>query len=146
MSMRIVAAVLAFLMAGAAAAQDYEREQRWADQILPALMVGDAVWLQQKEGHKFLGLYTEAKNARAIAHHGYGVRLVRMVVRQLLVVGYGPARRRYTGRVPDPEVSEITYHTLGYNLYLALVERMKLHRVLRRLLRLGKQLFLSKHG
>ena len=72
--MRLLVAVILLVLAGAATAQDYEREQRWADQILPALMVGDAVWLQQKEGHKFLTLYTEAKNARGavIVAHGRG--------------------------------------------------------------------------
>jgi pimeloyl-ACP methyl ester carboxylesterase len=55
-------------------AQDYAREKRWADDILPTLMVGDAVWLQQKNGHRFLGLYTEAKNAKGsvIIAHGRG--------------------------------------------------------------------------
>jgi hypothetical protein len=47
-----------------ALAQDYEREQRWADQILPDLMIGDAVWLQETNGHKFLALYTVAQNPR----------------------------------------------------------------------------------
>jgi pimeloyl-ACP methyl ester carboxylesterase len=67
-------AILLFLLSGFACAQDYEREQRWADQILPSLMIGEAVWLQQKNGHKFLALYTEAKNARgaAIVAHGRG--------------------------------------------------------------------------
>ena len=46
------------------ASQDYEREKRWADEM-PTLMVGDAVWLQQKNGHKFLGLYTERRTNRA---------------------------------------------------------------------------------
>ena len=53
-------------------AQDYEREKRWADDIVPALMVGDAVWLQQKNGHKFLGLFIDekekSKGALIIAH------------------------------------------------------------------------------
>ena len=52
-------------------AQDYEREKRWADQIQASLMVGDAVWLQQKNGHKFLSLYVEnpkTKPAIIIAH------------------------------------------------------------------------------
>ena len=55
-------------------AQDYEREQRWADQTLPTLLIGDAVWLQQKNGHRFLALYTEAKKARGaiIVAHGRG--------------------------------------------------------------------------
>jgi pimeloyl-ACP methyl ester carboxylesterase len=61
-------------LSGLAHAQDYDREQRWADQIVPALMVGDAVWLEQKNGHKFLGLYTVAERARgaAILAHGRG--------------------------------------------------------------------------
>jgi len=72
--MRALVAAVLWVVCGAAAAQDYEREQRWADQILPALMVGDAVWLTQKEGHNFLTLYTEAKNARGavILAHGRG--------------------------------------------------------------------------
>jgi len=72
--MRVFVAVVLLMLSGAAVAQDYEREQRWADQILPSLMTGDAVWLQQKEGHKFLTLYTEAKNARGavIVAHGRG--------------------------------------------------------------------------
>jgi dienelactone hydrolase len=57
---------LAFLLfASAAHAQaqtsDYAREKRWADEIVPALMVGDAVWLQGARSHKFLALYTEAR-------------------------------------------------------------------------------------
>jgi len=58
----------------AAHAQDYEREKRWADQILASLMVGDAVWLQQKNGHRFLSLYTVARQPRGaiIVAHGRG--------------------------------------------------------------------------
>ena len=72
--MRLVAAIAVLCLPALAWGQDYEREQRWADQILPGLMVGDAVWLEQKNGHKFLAIYTEAKNARgaAIVAHGRG--------------------------------------------------------------------------
>jgi len=37
-------------------------------------MVGDAVWLEQKNGHRFLGLYVEAKNPKGsvIIAHGRG--------------------------------------------------------------------------
>lgn len=55
--------------------QDYEREKRWADDILPTLMAGDAVWLQQKNGHKFLGLFIDKKEASkgaVIIAHGRG--------------------------------------------------------------------------
>ena len=30
---------------------DYEREKRWADQILPSIMVGEPVWQEQSNGH-----------------------------------------------------------------------------------------------
>ena len=54
--------------------QDYEKEKRWADDILPTLMVGDAVWLQQKIGHKFLSLFTDVKTPKGavIIAHGRG--------------------------------------------------------------------------
>jgi alpha-beta hydrolase superfamily lysophospholipase len=54
--------------------QDYEREKRWADDILPTLMVGDAVWLEQKNGHRFLSLFVEEKNPKGavIIAHGRG--------------------------------------------------------------------------
>jgi hypothetical protein len=48
-----------------AAAPDYAREKRWADEITPALVVGDGLYLQQASGHKFLALHTPAKNSRA---------------------------------------------------------------------------------
>ena len=77
----VVCALLAVLLlaAPAASAQDYARELRWADEITPAIVVGDPVWLQQTRGkdpaHRFLGLYAEARNAKtAIALvHGVGV-------------------------------------------------------------------------
>lgn len=55
-------------------AQDYEKEKRWADDILPTLLVGDAVWLQQNNGHKFLSLYTDVKTPKGavIIAHGRG--------------------------------------------------------------------------
>jgi pimeloyl-ACP methyl ester carboxylesterase len=55
-------------------AQDYEREARLAQETLAALVVGDAIWLQQKSGHRFLGLYTRARNERGavVVAHGRG--------------------------------------------------------------------------
>ena len=55
-------------------AQDYAREKRWADEIQKSLMVGEAVWLEQKNGHRFLSLYTESKNPRGavVVAHGRG--------------------------------------------------------------------------
>jgi alpha/beta superfamily hydrolase len=74
--MRSLILILAFL-AGmqSALAADRGREQRWADEILPAVLEGDPVWLAQADGHKFLGLYlAPAKAAGAvILVHGMGV-------------------------------------------------------------------------
>jgi pimeloyl-ACP methyl ester carboxylesterase len=55
--------------------QDYEKEKRWADDILPTLMVGDALWLQQKNGHRFLSLFIDKKDkskGAVIIAHGRG--------------------------------------------------------------------------
>ncbi|MSQ59564.1 MAG: DUF3530 family protein [Betaproteobacteria bacterium] len=66
--------VLWVVSAGCVHAQDYAREKRWADQIVPGLLVGDALWIEQKEGHKFLAIYTEAEKPRGavIIAHGRG--------------------------------------------------------------------------
>lgn len=67
----------AFLLAAAlpALAQDYEREQRWAQQVVPSLVVGDAVRVKPAKGREFLGLYTEGKGGRpaVLLVHGVGV-------------------------------------------------------------------------
>jgi pimeloyl-ACP methyl ester carboxylesterase len=65
--------VLLFLSAESFS-QDYEKEKRWADDILPTLMIGDAVWLQQKNGHKFLSLFTDVRTPKGavIIAHGRG--------------------------------------------------------------------------
>ena len=61
-------------LAAGAVAQDYAKEKRWADGIVRTLMIGNAQWLQQKNGHKFLALYTEAEKSRGavIVAHGRG--------------------------------------------------------------------------
>jgi hypothetical protein len=67
--------VLLLVFSCTAAAQDYDKEKRWADDILKTLMVGDAVWLQQKNGHKFLSLFInnkEASKGAVIIAHGRG--------------------------------------------------------------------------
>lgn len=73
--MRTFLAVVALLVSAACFAQaDYAREKRWADEITPGLVVGDAVYLTQKSGHKFLTLYTAVAPPRAavIVVHGRG--------------------------------------------------------------------------
>lgn len=74
--MRRLALLLTLLacLTGAQAA-DRAREQRWADEILPAILDGEPVWLSQADGHKSLGLYLAPPQARAavIQVHGMGV-------------------------------------------------------------------------
>jgi dienelactone hydrolase len=66
------------MLAVAALAQaqpDYAREKRWADEVTPGIVVGDAVYLTQKSGHKFLAIYADVAQPRAavITVHGQGV-------------------------------------------------------------------------
>lgn len=64
------------LPATAATTSDYAKEKRWADQIVPNLFVGQAVYLNDN-GHKFLTIYTEPTTTNvkggAIIMHGVGV-------------------------------------------------------------------------
>ena len=73
--MRAWLAILLVVLALPALAQDYGREKRWSDEIVPGLVVGDAVWLEGPEGRKFLGILTETPNAPAavLLVHGVGV-------------------------------------------------------------------------
>lgn len=57
------------------AASNYAREKQWADEITPGIVVGDPVYLEQKNRHKFLGIYTEADKAKMglVVVHGIGI-------------------------------------------------------------------------
>lgn len=54
---------------------DYAREKKWADEIVPGLVVGDPVYLQTPRGHhKFLTLFTPTDPGKAaIVVHGMGI-------------------------------------------------------------------------
>lgn len=70
-------ALFAFLLnANAASNSDRAKEKRWEDQIVPSIMVGDAIKLNA-DGVKFLALYTEPSTEKAkgavIIMHGIGV-------------------------------------------------------------------------
>ena len=75
LSLLLLLLVSTLLQAQPASQPDYAREKRWADEITPGLVVGDAIYLTQKSGHKFLAIYTEAPKAPAavIVVHGLGV-------------------------------------------------------------------------
>lgn len=71
MTLMLCMAAFANLVLGA----DYEREKRWADEIVPGLVIGDPIYLKTGYGRRFLSLYTETANAKAavIVIHGRGV-------------------------------------------------------------------------
>lgn len=69
-------AALFSLAAFAAPAADYAREKKWADEVVPGLVVGDPVYLQTPRGHhKFLTLFTPVAGTSkaAIVVHGMGI-------------------------------------------------------------------------
>ena len=71
---RLVAIALA-LGAGPLWSIDYAREGRWAQEITPAIVVGEPVYLGPVSGHKFLAIYENPPKAKAavIVVHGAGV-------------------------------------------------------------------------
>lgn len=75
--MRLFTLLLWLLLAPglAGAAADYAREKRWAEEIVPATLVGDPVYLELKSGRRFLAIYTPGPRAKAgvIVVHGLGV-------------------------------------------------------------------------
>lgn len=64
-----------FACASALAAPDYAREKKWAGEILPAILTGDPVYLEQDAGHKYLNLFAagEAGKTAVVLVHGIGV-------------------------------------------------------------------------
>jgi hypothetical protein len=56
-------------------AQDYEREKRWRDEVVPSIVVGEPVVLKTAAGREFLGIFTEAPLAKGalLVIHGVGV-------------------------------------------------------------------------
>ena len=79
--MRIIATFVLMLAAQSAfAVADYAREKKWADEIIPGIVVGDTVYLELRQGHKFLTIFTEAQNAKdgdakvgVVVVHGVGI-------------------------------------------------------------------------
>lgn len=70
-------------------ASDLAKEKRWADQVVDAILDGDAIWLNDGTS-EFLGIYTEAgenKNRAVIVMHGTGIHPDWQQVVQPLRVG-----------------------------------------------------------
>lgn len=70
-------------------ASDLAKEKRWADQVVDAILDGEAVWLNDGK-NEFLGIYTEAeedKGRAVIVMHGTGIHPDWQQVVQPLRVG-----------------------------------------------------------
>ncbi len=70
-------------------ASDLEKEKRWADQVIDAIIDGEAVWLNDGKNN-FLSIYTEAeedKGRAVIVMHGTGIHPDWQQVVQPLRVG-----------------------------------------------------------
>ena len=69
-------ALLLFIVTRAALAADYAREERWAQEIVPALVVGDPIYLATAQRAKVFAILTQptgAAKAGVIIVHGLGV-------------------------------------------------------------------------
>ena len=93
--MRIFSTFLLMLVAQSTfAVADYAREKKWADEIIPGIIVGDPVYLELRQGHKFLTLLAEATDAKVgvVVVHGIGIHpdwnMVGTLRTQLVEHGY----------------------------------------------------------
>ncbi len=71
-----MAALFSMAAMGATDVPDYAREKKWADEVVPGVVVGDPVYLQTPRGHhKFLTLFTPAAGSdkAVIVVHGMGI-------------------------------------------------------------------------
>ena len=127
-------------------------QQRRADDLIRVLGVqhdGHGIHAAQPLEQQRLALHhrqaglradvAQPQDARAVGDHGDGIPLVGVLVDQLGVFLDGPAGRCHAGRVPDGEIIQRADACLRDGLDLAAIEGVQLHRVGRRLLRLGQQ-------
>ena len=95
-SCRAAALAAALLLAPvfAFAQADYARERRWAEEVVPAIVVGDPVWLTLASGRSFLAIYARDRAARhgVVVVHGSGVHpdwgLINILRSRLAEQGY----------------------------------------------------------
>ena len=96
----------------ALAQADYAREQRWADEIAPAILVGDPVFLEIPSGRKFLGIYapSPASATGVIVVHGVGVHpdwgLINPLRSQLSEQGYTTLSVQMPVRAADAKAGQ----------------------------------------
>ena len=91
---KLLAALCLMFVFTSTHASDYAREKKWADEILPAILVGDPIYLDLPNKHKSLGLLAEASKPKAavIIAHGIGVHpdhgMISPLRQQLVDAGY----------------------------------------------------------
>lgn len=68
-------AIASVLLVSKAQSQDYQREERWAQEVIPNVVVGDVVRIKLPAGREFLGLHADNKTAKRaiLLVHGLGV-------------------------------------------------------------------------
>jgi pimeloyl-ACP methyl ester carboxylesterase len=127
--MRPLLAALLLIPALAVAQADYVREQRWADEITPGIVVGDPVTLEAS-GRRFLAIWTPGAKAAAgvIVVHGLGMHpdwgLINPLRSQLAEQGYATlsvqmpvaAKEVHADRYPPlfPEAAERLRAAVGF--------------------------------
>lgn len=120
----LIGSVACFAQTVAAIQPDYAREKRWADEITPAILVGDPVYLALKSGHQFLAIHAPNAKARAgiIVVHGLGMHpdwsLINPLRSQLADQGYA------TLSVQMPVLAAGTKGEIYPPLYPEAVERL----------------------
>ena len=70
-----ILAISLFTLSATLQASDLAKEKRWANQVVDAILDGEAVWLNDG-ARDFLGIYTEAdedKNRAVVVMHGTGI-------------------------------------------------------------------------
>ena len=126
---RVILALISslfFLTSEGFAAPDYAREQRWADEITPAIIVGDSILLTQKNQHQFLGIYAQADNASTglVIVHGMGLHpdwgMISTLRQELFEYGYT------TLSIQMPVLSADAGYELYPELFPEVVERLQI--------------------
>jgi len=94
----VICATLALGAAVAGAAMsDVARETRWAEQIVPQLVVGDAVWLATPRQPRVLALYTDGLVERPGVDIDEGITALRVALAKVGAPAVRPGRRPLAG-------------------------------------------------
>jgi alpha-beta hydrolase superfamily lysophospholipase len=124
---RLLISLFLMVSTPAFALSNYAREQKWADEITPSIVVGDPVYLEQENGHRFLAIYTEVDNAAmgVVVVHGMGLHpnweMIGTLRRRLADQGYTTLSIQMPILAQDvgPDSYSITFPEAAERLQLA---------------------------